>query len=142
MKYIPIARNTSTAVLIGPAAPLPSLQAALHAADNKPGKPNIIVMPADDIGYGDLGCHDNRQVRTLHLDSFAHAAVEFTRSHVSPVCSPARASLMTGRDNFRTGVCDVFGKAAMMGPSAVTIAERMKQQYEQWFTEVCARWNP
>ena len=61
-----------------------------------------------------------------HLDSFARQAIEITHFHVSPVCSPTRASLMTGRYNFRTGVCDVYGKACEMDPREVTIAAALR----------------
>jgi len=89
-------------------------------------KPNVIVFLADDLGYGDLAYHGNPHVKTPHLDAFARKAVEFTQFHVSPVCSPTRASLMTGRYNFRTGICDVFGKATQMDPSEVTVAEVLR----------------
>jgi arylsulfatase A-like enzyme len=52
--------------------------------------------------------------------------VELASFHVSPVCSPTRASLMTGRCNFRTGVCDVFGEATRMDPAEVTVAEALR----------------
>jgi arylsulfatase A-like enzyme len=100
---------------------------------------NVILFLADDLGYGDLGCHGNRYVKTPHLDTFARAAVEFTKFHVSPVCSPTRASLMTGRYNFRTGVCDVFGKATVMDSSEVTIAERLKAA--GYATGIFGKWH-
>lgn len=89
-------------------------------------KPNIVIVLADDLGYGDLGCHGNAIVKTPHLDAFAREAVEFSQFHVSPVCSPTRASLMTGRYNFRTGVADVFRDATRMDPAEVTMAERLR----------------
>ncbi|MHB8900621.1 MAG: sulfatase-like hydrolase/transferase, partial [Thermoguttaceae bacterium] len=75
---------------------------------------------------GDLGYHGNRQVKTPQLDAFAREAVELANFHVSPVCSPTRASLMTGRYNFRTGVCDVFKVATCMDPAEVTLAETLR----------------
>jgi len=123
------------ALLAGPAMAQPAKETNTASA----GKPNIVFILADDLGYGDLGCHDNRQVKTPHLDSFAHAAVEFTHFHVSPVCSPTRASLMTGRYNFRTGVCDVSGKATMMDPSELTIAECLKKG--GYATGIFGKWH-
>lgn len=102
-------------------------------------RPNIVVFLADDLGYGDVGWHGNRQVKTPHLDDFAREAVEFTNFHVSPVCSPTRASLMTGRYNFRTGVCDVFGQAAVMDSSEVTIAECLKAA--GYATGIFGKWH-
>ena len=90
------------------------------------GRPNVVVFLVDDLGYGDVGCHGNGVVKTPHVDEFAKGAVEFTRFYVSPVCAPTRASLMTGRWNFRTGVSDVFRQAAWMHPEEVTVAEAMR----------------
>jgi arylsulfatase A-like enzyme len=96
----------------------------------KPGatsaRPNVVIFLADDLGYGDLACHGNRHVKAPQLDVFAREAVELANFHVSPVCSPTRASLMTGRYNFRTGVADVFGPATVMDGAEVTLAERLK----------------
>jgi arylsulfatase A-like enzyme len=86
-------------------------------------RPNVVVFLADDLGYGDLACHGNPHVKTPQLDTFAREAVEFTQFHVSPVCSPTRASLLTGRYNFRTGIADVFGQAANMDPKETTVAQ-------------------
>jgi arylsulfatase A-like enzyme len=89
-------------------------------------RPNVVLFLADDLGYGDLGCHGNPHLKTPQLDTFARQAVEFTRFHVSPVCAPTRASLLTGRYNFRTGVADVFGKAANMDPKEITLAQVLR----------------
>jgi arylsulfatase A-like enzyme len=99
---------------------------ALLSAARATERPNVVIFLADDLGYGDLGCHGNRQVVTPRLDAFAREAVEFTNFHVSPVCSPTRASLLTGRYHFRTGVADVFGPATEMDPAEVTLAERLR----------------
>ncbi len=84
--------------------------------------PNVILFLADDLGFGDIGCHGNPVVKTPHLDTFARDSVELDRFYVSPVCSPTRASLMTGRWNFRTGVTDVFGQGCEMNTSERTVA--------------------
>lgn len=84
---------------------------------------NVVVFLADDLGYGDIGCHGNRVVHTPHIDRFAAESVALDRFYVSPVCAPTRASLMTGRWNFRTGVTDVFGSGCEMSPAESTIAE-------------------
>ena len=97
--------------------------APVGAADR--GPPNVVIFLADDLGYGDLAGHGNPHVRTPHLDAFAREAVAFDRFYVSPVCAPTRASLMTGRYSFRTGVCDVFGAACEMDPAEVTLAQAL-----------------
>jgi len=94
------------------------LAAAAWAED----KPNVILFLADDLGYGDLRCHGNPHVQTPHLDAFAREGVELTRFYVSPICSPTRASLLTGRHSART-----FTEVAYhMHPAEVTIAETLR----------------
>jgi arylsulfatase A-like enzyme len=116
----------------------PGFSNAAHAGGIA-AKPNIVLFLADDVGYGDLGCHGNPHAKTPHLDTFAHDAVEFTRFHVSPVCSPTRASLMTGRYNFRTGVCDVSGKGCEMDPGEVTVAEALRAA--GYATGIFGKWH-
>ncbi len=85
--------------------------------------PNILVILTDDQGYGDLGCQGNPEIRTPRLDAFAKEAVKIERFYVSPVCSPTRSSLLTGRWNYRTGVVDTFIGRSMMHADELTIAE-------------------
>ena len=66
--------------------------------------PNIIVILADDMGYGDLGCMGSEHLRTPHIDALAESGVLCTQAYVAaPVCSPSRAGLLTGRDPRRFG---------------------------------------
>lgn len=95
-----------------------------HAAENQQ-KPNVILVLIDDQGWGDLGSHGNPYVKTPNMDAFARVAAHLPRFHVNPVCAPTRASLMTGRYNFRTGVTDVFDAACNMDPGEVTVAEAL-----------------
>ena len=88
-------------------------------------RPNIVLILTDDQGYGDLGCHGNDKLKTPHLDRLASQSVEFTRFHVSPVCAPTRASLLTGRYNYRTGAIDTYLGRAMMYTEEVTLAEML-----------------
>lgn len=68
-------------------------------------RPNFIVVLADDLGYGDLGCYGNSGVRTPNLDRFADEGLRLTACYsASPVCSPARAGLLTGRTPHRMGI--------------------------------------
>jgi arylsulfatase A-like enzyme len=67
-------------------------------------KPNIVLIVADDLGYADLGCQGSEDVRTPHIDSIAKAGVRFTDGYVSsPMCSPSRAGMLTGRYQQRFG---------------------------------------
>ena len=71
--------------------------------DGRP--PNVLIVLADDLGWADLACYGNPFNETPHLDALADAGLKFTDAYAAcPVCSPSRASLMTGRDPARTGV--------------------------------------
>src|SRR6185437_16454204 len=76
----------------------------LRAADS-PRRPNIVVILADDLGYGDLGCYGATKVKTPNIDRLAEEGMLFTDAH-SPasVCTPSRYNLMTGRYCWRTWV--------------------------------------
>jgi hypothetical protein len=68
----------------------------LQAAESK--KPNILLIVADDLGYGELSIQGNPQIPTPHIDSLAHQGVRFTSGYVSgPYCSPTRAGLQAGQ---------------------------------------------
>lgn len=90
-------------------------------------KPNVIVILTDDQGFGDLGFYGNPHVKTPTLDNFAKESVRFDQFIVSPVCTPTRAALMTGRYPLRTGVRDTYRGGAIMNTGEVTIAEMLKQ---------------
>ncbi len=88
-------------------------------------KPNVIVIITDDQGHGDLGIHGNPKIRTPNLDRLARDSVQLKAFCVSPVCSPTRASLLTGRYNYRTGVVDTFLGRSMMHGEETTLAEML-----------------
>jgi arylsulfatase/arylsulfatase A len=98
--------------------------AAADAQDAK--RPNIILIMTDDQGYGDLGRQGNPIIRTPNIDAMAHCSAVLPNFYVSPVCTPTRASLMTGRYNYRTRAIDTFRGRAMMDTSEVTVAELLK----------------
>ena len=95
--------------------------AALPAAAAR--RPNVILIMTDDQGYGDLSLHGNPNLQTPNMDRVANEGAQFTQFQVCPVCSPTRASLLTGRYNFRTGIVDTFKGRSMMDPREVTAAE-------------------
>jgi arylsulfatase B len=67
-------------------------------------KPNIILIVADDLGYGELGCQGNPQIPTPNIDAIANNGIRFTNGYVTAsVCSPSRAALMTGKYQTRFG---------------------------------------
>ena len=83
---------TATPILLaGSLAALATLAPdAAHATDA--GRPNIIVILADDQGYGDFSCHGNPVLKTPNLDRLHREGVRFTDFHVSPTCSPTRCA--------------------------------------------------
>jgi arylsulfatase A-like enzyme len=92
-------------LLLTPAALLLAPFVTLYAADPaKPTRPNILVIVADDLGYGDIGVHGGRDVPTPHLDALPASGVRCTNGYVSaPYCSPSRAGFLTGRYQTRFG---------------------------------------
>jgi len=92
-------------------------------ASEAPSRPNILLIMTDDQGYGDLGIHGNPKIKTPNIDRFAGESVRVKNFYVSPVCAPTRASLLTGRYNYRTGVVDTYLGRALMHPDEVTLAE-------------------
>lgn len=101
---------------------------ALLGAD----KPNIVILFADDLGYGDLGCYGSPTIRTPHLDRMAAEGLRFTDFYsAAEVCTPSRAALQTGRYPIRSGMCGdrrvLFPNSAGGLPQAeITIAEALK----------------
>src|SRR5881628_1360887 len=74
----------------------------LHAA---PKPPNIVIILADDLGYGDLGCYGHPTIRTPNLDRMAAEGMRFTDFYsAAEVCTPSRAALLTGRYPIRSGM--------------------------------------
>lgn len=92
------------------------------------GRPNIVVILAGDFGYGSANCYgaDSALVRTPNIDRLARAGAEMKCFYVSPVCSPTRASVLTGRYNYRTRVVDTFKGRAMMEPAESTLPEVLR----------------
>lgn len=114
---------------------------AAHAAENPANadRPNIILIVTDDQGWGDLSCHGNPVIETPHIDQLAARGAELTRFYVSPVCSPTRACLMTGRYNYRTRVIDTYRGRSMMEPAEVTVAELLR--HAGYATGIFGKWH-
>jgi arylsulfatase A-like enzyme len=97
-------------------------------------QPNIIVLFADDLGYGDLGCYGSPVIRTPNLDRMAAEGLRFTDFYsAAEVCTPSRAALLTGRLPIRSGMCGdrrvLFANSEGGLPTAeITMAEALKQK--------------
>lgn len=104
-----------------------ALLGALNFAVAAP--PNIIIFLTDDLGWGDLACYGHPEIKTPHLDQFAKEGVRFTQCYSScGVCSPSRASVLTGRTPYRNGVYRWIpsGRDIYLPTSEITAAEVAK----------------
>ena len=86
-------------------------------------RPDILFVICDDLAWGDLACHGNPLVRTPHLDRLHAEATRLTCYRSGPVCTPARASIMTGRYHLRTRAIDTYCGRALIDPGERTLAQ-------------------
>ncbi|MBP7631677.1 MAG: sulfatase-like hydrolase/transferase, partial [Acidimicrobiales bacterium] len=110
-----------------------------------PDAPNVVVVLLDDTGFSQIGCYGS-DIDTPNIDALAAGGVQFTNFHVTPLCSPTRASLLTGRSqhavgmrtlsNFRTGFPNQLGH---ISDHAATVAEVLGQ--EGYATFCVGKWH-
>ncbi|MSU25262.1 MAG: N-acetylgalactosamine 6-sulfate sulfatase [Opitutus sp.] len=100
------------------------LAAPLSAADAR--RPNIVIILADDEGWGDLGATGNTQVHTPAIDSLARDGATLDRFYVCSVCAPTRAEMLTGRYHPRGGVRGVSTGQERLNPDEKTLADAFK----------------
>lgn len=106
---------------------------------SEPEQPNIILIMTDDQGIGDLGVSGNPILETPNIDAMASRSASLSRFYVSPVCSPTRACLMTGRYNYRTRVVDTWIGRSMMDTEEVTVAELLGEA--GYATGIFGKWH-
>ena len=135
---------------------------SLTGCESKPSKykiakenlPNILFIMADDLGYADLGCYGQKNIKTPNIDQLAAEGTRFTQCYAgSTVCAPSRSVLMTGRHTGHTRVRGNFGKAGgvlvtgsgspqrriPLKPEDVTVAEVLKQA--GYTTGITGKWG-
>ena len=96
----------------------------------KPTQPNIVVVLADDMGYGDLACYGNTVIKSPNLDKFATQGLRFTQGYsASGVCSPSRSAILTGRTPYRNGVFNWIpeNSEVHLRTSEITIATLLRR---------------
>ncbi|HXP61782.1 MAG TPA: sulfatase [Dongiaceae bacterium] len=124
--------------------------AGAHAAQGREAggtnPPNVIIILADDLGWGDLGCYGHPSIHTPNLDRMAAQGMRFTDFYsAGEVCTPSRAALLTGRYPIRSGMCDdkyrVLRANAAGGLPAqeVTIAQALKRS--GYATACIGKWH-
>lgn len=120
------------------------LQAEL-ASKREVNKPNILIILADDLGYGDVGCYNPQsKVPTPNLDRMAREGMRFTDAHsAATVCTPSRYSLMTGQMAFRvTGGGNVFtgvGGPSLIAPGRLTLPAMLRGR--GYSTAATGKWH-
>ncbi|TWU58363.1 arylsulfatase [Rubripirellula reticaptiva] len=102
-------------------------------------RPNVILIMSDDQGTGDYGFQGNELIRTPNIDAMHSRSGFLSNFYVSPVCAPTRASLMTGRYNYRTRCIDTYVGRSMMDPDEVTLAESLQQA--GYRTGIYGKWH-
>ena len=106
-------------------------------------KPNVIIIMTDDQGYGDLSCMGATDFKTPNIDAVAEDGIRFSSMYsASPVCSPSRASLLTGRYPGNAGVRAILAghrRASGLTPSVPTIATALKKL--GYATGIMGKWH-
>jgi len=101
--------------------------------------PNVVLVVTDDQGWGDLGIHGNPYIQTPNIDRIAKSGVQFERFYVSPVCSPTRAEILTGRYHPNVGVYSTSQGGERLNPDEKTIADVFKQH--GYHTGAFGKWH-
>lgn len=115
------------------------LFSALIVARASAAPPNVILVLTDDQGYGDLSCHGNPVLKTPEMDRLHDQSIRFTNFHVSPMCTPTRSQLMSGRDALDNGAMNVSSGRTMLRRGIPTIADLFKASGYQ--TGIFGKWH-
>ncbi|HWL08902.1 MAG TPA: arylsulfatase [Planctomicrobium sp.] len=132
-------RLTLIVFAIGILASSLAVSESAYAQSLRGSKPNIILVMTDDQGMGDLSCMGNTVLRTPNLDRFYQMSTRLTDFHVSPTCAPTRASIMSGRHEFRNGVTHTILERERMALSTTTFPQLL--QTAGYSTGIFGKWH-
>lgn len=116
----------------------------LVMAQDAAARPNIVLIVADDLGFGDIGCYGG-EINTPNIDALAQNGVRFSRFHTAPMCAPTRAMLITGNDNHIAGmgiqdyVSDGFGYEGRLTDRVATIPQLLSDA--GYHTYIAGKWH-
>jgi arylsulfatase A-like enzyme len=118
------------------------LAPVISLAANQTRPPNVVIVFADDLGYGDVGCYGAKGYETPHIDRRAAEGVRFTDFYAAQaVCSASRVALLTGRYPNRVGILGALGPGAKNGirPDELTLGELFKSR--GYATAIYGKWH-
>ena len=146
MKFLHVALTLVALALVLAGAPRPLAAPPPAIQDRASRAPNLVVILADDLGYGDLASYGHPTMRTPRIDRMAAEGQRWTSFYVAaPVCTPSRAALLTGRLPIRSGMSSTARRVLYpdsvggLPASEVTIAEILKKQ--GYATAAIGKWH-
>ena len=141
--------RTTTMTLARLALPLTLMMAPSVAAENlTPVRPNVVFILADDLGWGDVGCHGHPLYQTPNIDKMAREGMDIQQFSVAaPICSPSRAGIITGRFPARFGILYPFqmdrniaiNQPDWLDPHPLTLPRLLQQA--GFATAICGKWH-
>lgn len=111
----------------------------LKVSPSLAARPNVVIVLTDDQGYGDLSCHGNPILKTPEMDRLRDQSIRFTDFHVSPMCTPTRGQLMSGRDALDNGAMNVSSGRTMLRRGIPTMADVFKNS--GYRTGIFGKWH-